>query len=226
MVKADKQVAFATAVALTKTAIIAKGEIEEEMARVFDRPTKFTMKSLRIIPAKKDKLFAAVDMKNEADKAAPATTWLNPQIDGGGRRDKASERSLRGRGILPAGKFIAPGRNAKLDRFGNLSRGAIIKALSGIGGLSEQGYTANASSSTRSKRKGNAKTYFVMKRGSTPIGIAERTSRNRMQVLIAFTRRPSYSRRLNFYGVGNKAIDKNLADEFRKAYAKAIATAR
>lgn len=226
LAKYEKQVPFATALALTRTAQIAKREIEQEMGSVFDRPTRWTLNSLRLIPAKKDRLVARVEMKNEADKSSPATKWLNPEIYGGPRQDKASERNLRNRGILPAGKYVVPGKGAKLDRFGNLTKGTITKALSGVGGFSETGFSANATNSKRSRRKGNAKRYFVMKRGSMPIGIAERTSRNRMHILLAFTRKPNYSKRLDFYGIGDKVVRRHLADEFRKAMEKAIRTAR
>lgn len=226
MAKAEKQVAFATAVALTRTAQIAKREVEAEMPKVFDRPTRWSLNSLRLIPAKKDRLVARVEMKNEADKSAPATKWLNPEIEGGPRADKGSERNLRSKGVLPAGRFIVPGKGAKLDRFGSMTKGAITKALSGVGGFAEQGYSANATGSRRSRAKGNAKRYFVMKRGSMPIGIAERTSRSRMHILLAFTRRPTYRKRLDFYGIGDKVVQRHLRDEFEKAYAQAIRTAR
>lgn len=226
LAKAEKQVTFATAVALTRTAQIAKREVEAEMPKVFDRPTRWTLNSLRLIPAKKDRLVARVEMKNEADKSAPATKWLNPEIEGGPRPAKGSERNLRQKGVLPAGKFIVPGKGAKLDRFGNMTKGAITKALSGVGGFAEQGYSANATNSRRSRAKGNAKRYFVMKRGSMPIGIAERTSRGRMHILLAFTRQPTYSKRLDFYGIGDKVVKRHLKDEFEKAYAKAMRTAR
>lgn len=224
--RAEKQIPFATALALTRTAQIAKSEVEKAMGSVFDRPTRWTLNSLRLIPARKDRLVARVEMKNEADKSAPATKWLNPEIAGGPRPEKASERNLRAKGVLPAGKFIVPGKGAKLDRFGNMTKGAITKALSGVGGFAEQGYSANATGSKRSRAKGNAKRYFVMKRGSTPIGIAERTSRNRMHMLLAFTRRPTYSKRLDFYGIGDRVVQRHLRDEFEKAYLKALRTAR
>lgn len=226
LAKAEKQVKFATAVALTRTAQIAKREVEAEMPKVFDRPTRWTLNSLRLIPAKKDRLVARVEMKNEADKSAPATRWLNPEIEGGPRQDKRSEARLRRNGVLPAGKFIVPGKGAKLDRFGNLTKGAITKVLSGVRAFNDAGYSANATGSRRSKAKGNAKRYFVMKRGSMPIGIAERTSRSRMHILLAFTGRPNYRKRLDFYGIGDKVVQRHLRDEFEKAYASAMRTAR
>lgn len=226
LAKYEKQVPFATALALTRTAQIAKREIEKEMGSVFDRPTRWTLNSLRLFPAKKDKLEARVWMKNEADKSSPATKWLNPEIEGGPRQDKASERNLRRKWILPDGKYIVPGKGAKLDRFGNLTKGTITKALSGVGGFSEAGFAANATGSKRSRRKGNARRYFVIRRGNTPIGIAERTSRTQMHVLLAFVSRPTYKRRLDFYGIGDKVVRRHLAAEYRKAMEKAMSTAR
>jgi len=226
LAKFEKQVPFATALALTRTAQIAKREIEKEMGSVFDRPTRWTLNSLRLFPAKKDKLEARVWMKNEADKSSPATKWLNPEIEGGPRQDKASERNLRRKGILPDGKYIVPGKGAKLDRFGNLTKGTITKALSGVGGFSEAGFAANATGSKRSRRKGNAKRYFVIRRGNTPIGIAERTSRTQMHVLLAFVSRPNYKKRLDFYGIGERVVNRHLANEYRKAMEKAFSTAR
>lgn len=224
--KYEKQIPFATALALTRTAQHAKRALEREMGSVFDRPTRWTLNSLRLFPAKKSKLEARVWMKDEAVKSSPATRWLNPEIEGGPREDKASERNLRRRWILPAGKYIAPGKGAKLDRFGNITKGTITKALSGVGGFSESGFSANATGSKRSRRKGNAKRYFVIRRGKTPIGIAERTSRAKMHVLLAFVSRPTYRRRLDFYGIGDKVVKRHLADEFRKAMTKAIGSAR
>ncbi|RYJ63238.1 hypothetical protein [Pseudomonas songnenensis] len=226
LAKYEKQVPFATALALTRTAQIAKTELEKEMRSVFDRPTRWTLNSLRLFPAKKDKLEARVWMKNEADKSVPATRWLNPEIEGGPRQDKRSESRLRRKGILPAGKYIVPGKGAKLDSYGNMTKGAITKALSGLQAFNDAGYSANATGSKRSRAKGNAKRYFVMKRGSMPIGIAERTSRNRMHILLAFTRKPTYSKRLDFYGIGDKVVKRHLAAEFEKAMTRAMRTAR
>lgn len=226
LAKYEKQVPFATALALTRTAQIAKTELEKEMRSVFDRPTRWTLNSLRLFPAKKTKLEARVWMKNEADKSVPATRWLNPEIEGGPRQDKRSESRLRRKGILPVGKYIVPGKGAKLDSYGNMTKGAITKALSGLSAFSDAGYSANATGSKRSRAKGNAKRYFVMKRGSMPIGIAERTSRNRMHILLAFTRKPTYSKRLDFYGIGDKVVKQHLAAEFEKAMTKAMRTAR
>lgn len=218
----ERQVPFATALALTRTAEIAKRAVEAEMGSVFDRPTRWTLNSLRLFPAKKNNLVARVWMKNEADKSVPATRWLNPQIDGGQRQDKRTEKLLRDRGILPSGKYVVPGRDAKLNQFGNISRGQIQKILSGLGAQFDpyQNSTASARSSA------NKRAFFVLGRGDEAAGIAQRTGRSSIKILLAFVSRPSYGRRLDFYGVGDRVVVENLERELVEAMRKAIATAR
>jgi hypothetical protein len=226
LARAERQIPFAVALGLTRTAQIAKREIEADMASVFDRPTRWTLNSLRLFPAKKDKLEARVWMKNEADKSVPATRWLNPEIEGGPRQDKRSEARLRRHGALPGGKYIVPGKGARLDRHGNLTKGTINKVISGLKAFGDAGYYANATNSKRSLKKGNAQRYFVMRRGTTPIGIAERTSRRRMHMLLAFVSRPTYRRRLDFYGTGERVVRDHLDKEVSKALEQAMKTAR
>lgn len=218
----EKQIPFATALGLTRTAEIAKRAIEDEMRNVFDRPTRWTLNSLRLFPAKKDNLQARVWMKNEADKSVPATRWLNPQIEGGARQDKRVEKLLRDRGILPAGKYVVPGRDAKLNSFGNLGRGQIQKLLSGLGAQFDK--YQNSTDSARSAA--NKRAFFVLGRGDNAVGIAQRTGKRSVKLILAFVSRPRYSQRLDFYGVGERVVTENLNREFAKALQQALATAR
>ncbi|MBW5416122.1 MULTISPECIES: hypothetical protein [unclassified Pseudomonas] len=224
----QNQLPYAMALALTRTAQEAKAAIEQEMQSVFDRPTRYTMNSLRLIPAKKNRLEARVWVKDEADKAAPATKWLTPEVYGGSRPDKRSEAMLKARGILPQGKYVVPGKGAQLDQFGNMKRGQLTKALSGIGGFTEVGYSANATDSSQSRRKGNAKRFFVMRNGKVPIGIAQRTGRKKDQIsiLLAFVDKPRYGKRLDFFGVGQRVIDERIGPNFELAMTEALQTRR
>ena len=204
MTKREKQIAFATAVALTKTAVIAQKAINGEMPKVFDRPTRFTLNSLFILPAKRDRLTAYVRMKDAGDRGAPAAKWLTPQIEGKARGDKGSEKRLRAKGLLRDGKHVVPASGTRLDRYGNISRRAMTNIIQGLDGGK----------------------YFTLGSPRDPAGIAQRRGRKGVKLALAFVSRPDYKRRLDFYGVGNRAVDKSLADEFRKAYAKATSTAR
>ncbi|SEI99489.1 hypothetical protein SAMN04244572_02372 [Azotobacter beijerinckii] len=214
----ERQMPFATALALTRTAQLAKEAIEQDMRAVFDRPTRWTLNSLRLIPARKDRLEARVWMKNESDKAAPATRWLSPQVEGGPRPLKRSEALLRKKGRLPADRFVVPARDARLDRYGNLSRGQVQKILSGMGAQ----FDAYQNSTTSRRSIGNRKRYFAMRRGSELIGIAERTGKRRIGLLLAYVGQPSYTRRLDFYGVGNRVVGQHLQAQLDKALAEAL----
>lgn len=225
-----RQLPFASALALTRT---AKEDVEpalvSEMRTVFDRPTPWTLNSLRVFPATKQKLEARVWMKNEADKSIPATKWLAPEIYGGGRNYKRAEVMLRAKGLLPDDKYVVPGAGAKLDRYGNLAKGQITKALSGVGGFGQQGYNANATDSKRSRAKGNARRYFVMHdTNRKPIGIAERTGRGRagLAIILAFVSRPSYRAAFDFHRVAEARAKAGLPTQFKRALAEALRTSR
>lgn len=218
----EKQVPFATALALTRTAQIAKTELEAEMRKVFDRPTRWTLNSLRLFPAKKTKLEAKVWMKNEADKSIAPTITMQPQIQGGNRRKKQGEKGLGARGILSAGKYAMPGKGTRLNASGNMSGGLMQKILSGLGAQHDK--YQNSTDSRRSAA--NKRAFFVLGRGDSAVGIAQRTSKRSIKVLLAFVRGPRYRRRLDFYGVGNKVIEQHLDREMRAAMERAIRTAR
>lgn len=225
----EAQLPFAAALALTWTAKDVEAALIGEMRSVFDRPTRWTLNSLRVFPATKDRLEARVWMKNEADKSVPATRWMEPEIYGGTRQNKRSEAMLKARGILPEGKYIVPGQGAELDQYGNIKRGYLTKMLSGVGGYTQQGYNANATSSTRSQRRGNAKRFFVMhdaRRNS--IGIAERTGRgaDNLRIVLAFVSRPSYRKAFDFYGIADRVANERLPLNYTKAIAQAVRTRR
>lgn len=88
----------------------------------------------------------------------------------------------------------------KLDSYGNIGRGQLQKILSGLGAQGDR--HQNSTDSIRSRA--NLRRYFIMKRGSEPIGIAERTGtkRGQVQILIAFISKPGYAKALDFFGIG------------------------
>lgn len=218
------QLPYATALALTETAKQVKERLEGEMRSVFDRPTRYTLSSLRLFPATKQKLVARVWMKNESDKASPATKWLTPQVYGGPREDKRSEKLLRAKGVLPEGKYIVPGRDAKLDGFGNIGRGQLQKIIAGLGAQQDK-----YSNSTESRRSiGNLKRFFVMRNGREAIGIGERTGRgkDKVKLVLAFVGRPGYRKEFDFFAIADQVAEDQLPIQFELALARALATRR
>lgn len=215
----------AEADALNHTANQARLALRAEMASVFIRPTPFTLNAVRILNAKPNSLEAAVWVKDEKDNASKGQApedWFGPQVFGGPRVDKKSELLLRRKGILPAGRFVVPAEGVRLDAYGNLSRGHLVQILSGLGALeSRAGYTANAAEKWRSFRKGHAKAFFVMRRGKTPIGIAERRGKE-MKMVLAFVGQPTYQPRLDFHGVVRRTVDQRLETNINKAITDAL----
>ncbi|MCM2317891.1 MAG: hypothetical protein NDI93_01010 [Pseudomonas sp.] len=214
----------AIADALNHTANQVRQALQADMASVFARPTPFTVNALRVLNATPSSLEAAVWVKDEKARNAKGMApedWIAPQVFGGSRAVKKSEELLRRKGILPPSKFIVPGKGARLDAYGNISRGHLIQILSGLKTLNRDGYTADASAQWRSFRKGHERAFFVLYRGKTPIGIAERRGK-RMAVVLAFVSEPSYSRRLDFHGVAERVADAKLAANLDKALLDAL----
>lgn len=239
-----EQLPFAATLALTRTAQAVADDLRAEMRAVFDRPTPATLDSLYIQPATKQKMEARVWIKDgrstaangnlvgrsgEWGKGRAAIKWLTPEVFGGPRDDKGVEAMLRRRGVLQQGQYIVPGNGLDLDQFGNVPRGKLNQIMSGAKLFTEEGYTANATGSRRSRAKGNGKRYFVMHDANRkPFAIAERTSKGRsgLKIVLAFARRPSYSKALDWFVVAERSAADHLPVEFEKALAQALATRR
>lgn len=218
--------AAALADALNHTANQARIALRAEISSVFDRPTPFTLNAVRILHARPKTLDAAVFVKDEKDGASKGFApedWFRPQVEGGPRTAKRSEDMLRNAGILPSGMFVVPGKGAKLDRYGNLSRGHMNQILSGLMAAEDRsGASANATRSKRSMRKGHAQAFFVMRdKSGKAIGIGERRGKS-MAVVLAFVIQPQYTQRLDFYAVVDKVADGNLETNIDLAVTKLI----
>lgn len=189
--------------------------LQAEAGTVFDRPTRFTTNAFRLLRAKPSAPEAAVWVKDEKDGAGAGQApeaWFEPQVYGGERRLKRSEYRLREQGILPSGLFLAPGPGARMDAYGNMSRGHMQQILSGLGAENASGSTIVATQSKRSLKKGHAQAFFVIKRGKRPIGIAERRGKT-MAVVLLFVRQPNYAARFDFYRVVRQVVENDALVE-------------
>jgi len=217
-----KQIPFATAKALTETGkLIKKAEIEE-MKSVFDRPTKFTLNSLFLKRATKKNQEVTVWLKDWAHKGTPASKYLTPQISGGGRKLKGFEVLLNKRGILPNGYYTVPGKRAKLDRFGNISKGQLNQILSYT--RSQRDNAQNTKSET-GRRSTKAKFIVFEPRDGMPGGLWSMKYKGLQPVLI-FVKRPKFRKRLKYHKVAKRVRDKHFNKEFDKALTFAIRTAK
>lgn len=210
------QIPFALATALTRTAQNAKRSIEAEMPRAFDTPTRWTLNSLRLEPARKTKLQAVVAVKDKVSRGNPALFWMAPEVHGGTRADKRSEMALKKMGALPNGMQAAIGRDVRTNRFGNLTKGHINEAIKGAKMTVDGGKSDND--------------HFLIKRGKGAagkyFGVMRRESRRGLVMVLPFVPPAKYRLRLDFYGVGQKAVDRTFSAEVTKSLEQAIKAAK
>lgn len=217
----------ALADALNHQANQARQALQGAMPDVFDRPTPWSLNSIRILYAKPSaEPEAAIWVKDESGGKNPysAEDYLMPQVEGGERITRRSEKYLREAGILPEGRFVVPGSGARLDGYGNIQRGHLMQILSGLKALKRDGSDHSATDSKRSVRKGHAKAFFVLKRGKTAIGIAERRG-DEVAVVLAFVRQPQYRERFKFFDIVRRVAenDSMLEANIDNAIADALA---
>lgn len=222
------QLPFAMALALTRTAQRTKAYLIGRMQQVFDRPTPYTLNSLYVVPATKTNLRASVGIKDFAAKGTPAERYLRPEIEGGPRNLKRSERALQAKGLLPPGMFAVPAIGAELDAYGNMSAGQIVGILASLEALPGTAYT-NIKTKRAKRVIGTyvSRDYFVaMPGGHLKPGIYERLSPRHIVPVMIFVRPPEYSIRFDMYADGQTFANSAFNEELASAWSQAIATAR
>lgn len=236
--EAGKQARFAAALALNRTTERAGKEVQQDMQRVFDRPTPYFLRSLRVIRAnvRNDPVESALWFKDKS-VVDNASSMVLPHVEGGSRQMKPFEGRLRRMGALPVGWYAVPGAAATLDAYGNMSRGQISTLLNVLGAYSEAGYNkANAATVARFKKGTRTKYGFeywinrvggkakhlppgVYKRVKTPFGSS-------LKPVLIFVHRTQYRRRLDFYGQVQRTFAQHFPREFDQAFQQALRTAR
>lgn len=190
------------ATSLTRTVRKLEGEWQGALATELDRPQPFTINSPRVKTATASDLEAVLAIKDRpvrADAPAPVD-WLAPNEEGGSRYLKKFERSLIAQGSMPAGMRAVPGPYAKLDSFGNVSRGQIVQVITQLGSDYTPGYQrvigkTLAKRLATAKRLGREFVAFQKQKGKVKPGIYERRGRQLLMVF-SFVRTVTYRKRL------------------------------
>lgn len=222
---------YAASTALTRTAqALAKTVLPGEMQRVFDRPNRYTLNSLRVKVAKKDNLTASVWVKTDAtNNGTRPEDYLLPNVAGGGRNEKRFERAMRYAGLLPNGWRAMPGQGAPLDEFGNLRRGEMQRILTATRSAFDP-YQRKTNSKRSRKNAKNAPYFAVTPFVGRFVGGEYKVTPNRLQpgvyrregtgikpVLIFTKTQPVYRQRLDFVGVSERYTLDNFPAEFQRA---------
>jgi len=217
------QLPYATALALTRTAQLMQQALVENMRKVFDRPTPYTLSSTYIKPATKTQLYAEVFLKNYASKGVPASVFLAPQIYGGQRNLKSSEKMLQKAGYLPSGMVWVPGSGARMNGYGNIMPSQLVQVVSALQAFPQAGYLANRSNRAGARGNKTSMQFFVGKPagGRLPLGVYMRTKSGLKPILI-FVKSPNYKPRFHFFDVAKQTYETNFQEQFNKALRDAL----
>ena len=236
--------------AIDQTADEIKDSIWSQLPKFFDRPTPYTLNSLKVEKTRNHNMQASVWFK-EPDRMAQH--YLIPQVEGIARQRTGFERAL-GYKTVPSKVFQAMG---KLDRYGNVSPGLMRQILSVLGRAERlAGYTANKSArSEKTNRKsrdflllqpGNKQGLppGVYERYQTAAGFGAKTKKHlpfgtwqksqakwgykhaiigrglRPIMLMQKNQSQTYTQRLPFYRIAGKIIDARLNQLFNHNLAK------
>lgn len=236
--QSDKQARFALSQSLNKVAKLVIEDERKEMRDVFDRPTPWTLGSLRQYGrATRDSLETTVDYKANFGKGIQPEQYLQTEVTGGTRRLKRFELALRSVGALPDDYFAVPGEAAKIDAFGNMTAGHMVQILSYFRAFPEAGYKANMTDKGRARlARDNKRTgargfaYFVGAPGDRgQLGIWQRTRTafgSAVRPVVVFVKSATYEPIYDIEYVANKTIERELQPAFDDAFAQAMATAR
>lgn len=205
----QKQVRFATAKALTRTAQAVQRAIPAALERDLDRPNQFTKQGTFIIPARRDKLEAVIGFKDRQAR------YMRLQIEGGSRTPTA-------RGIKLPG-------NVTLDQYGNIPRGVIAKLIASArtgkyGAAVKKRLGINA----RGKAPSDLSLFYGQPKGrpDLPVGIYRRMPNGIIPVIVFSQKAAKYRPRFKFRELAERVVRDTFASEFDAALADAMRSAR
>ncbi len=231
------QVPFAIRLTLNQLARNSKKDLDKQIVARIDRPTRFTQRAIATKNATRRTMTSRVMVKERRNE----NKLLEHLFTGGGRIAKNAEGTLRGLGVLPRGKFIVPGKFAPRDSFGNIRRSFINKlvkyfqtfkpANNNESTLSPGVWIRKFDRRQKKSRKKQGKTgsfeFFVVHKQISSRGSSKRGSKRvAPEPVLLFVDRPRYRRLFNMEETARQVILRDLSIEFRKAYERAVSTAR
>lgn len=211
---AGKQVVFAAAVALTRTARAVKEAVPARMDQELDRPTPFSKGGLYVKAARRESLTAEVGFMTRQ------AAYMKYQIAGGVRSGGA-------RGIKLPG-------NIELNTFGNIPKGTIdkLKAAAQNGTLSSV-LARRLGAGNRRKGAAPIQLFFGKPTGrgweKAPMGIWRRIpgTPGKLVPVIMFEDTPArYQPKFKFGRLGEEVVRREWERQFSTALDQAMRTAR
>jgi hypothetical protein len=221
----EKQVRFATAVALTRTAQDVRAELAKAMRAALSDASPYTLKAQYVESAKPANLQAKVGVNDRKPGRGTAPALLvREHFTGGSRGYKPMEMAMRAMKVLPDGYRVVPGPAMKLDRYGNPTKRAVSELL----GALKRGVAVVGRRGKSTVTKG----WFVAPVGGSPRtrhlapGIWQRVNRESISPAFLFVKSASYRRRIDLPRMARSVAGKRFPAHFDAAFRQAMATAR
>lgn len=216
--------------ALIETAKKAAQVAKDEMERVFDRPTRYTLNAIKAKPTSKFSVMVGV-----VDDWVRQGHYLTTEMQGGDRVLKAFEKALQANGIMPNGWVAVPASGAILDGYGNVSAGKVRQVLSWFDSAERgSGSFQNMNFAGREKRRKGTKRrrgfeYFAIStmaestKMHLPMGIYEAAFTGfgkAIKPIFVFSSHATYQKRFMFKDLMNERIPVIWDSELRAALAR------
>lgn len=243
-----KQVEYAEAVARHRVGHAIRQDVEAIIDSDFQRPvTPWFQRSIYVRPSRPTKgADVAIFLKDVAAGASASaieTLRANPlsepepgstadilghHFSGGSRKRKKIEEAFTRAGMIKPNELLVPGPDARLDRFGNMSRGQVQQIYAALYLFNDS--AQNRTRSRRSQRHDAAAGRMFWSHGDHPTKVRRglwATSRTKqLQLLLIPIPHAVYRKRIDLPAIAAKRVASDLDREFQAALAKALSTAR
>ena len=193
------QMPYAASRALNDAAKKVAEDLNKSTTSYFDRPTRFTQNAYRVSSrSNKTNLTAEIRPKSIQER------YLLPSIRGGIRPQRPSERRLGG--VSPAWR---PGRDARLNASGNMSKAAVVKAIKGGDPYFRLG-----------EQRGKLRPGIYQRMGSGTM------RRYKVKSILSFNKLPNIPRRWPIERIARGSLNASWTPLINRYLAEAIKTAR
>ena len=207
----QRQLPFATSVAINNVAFDARKSINQGTKSAFNAPVKFTQTAFLVQKSKKTTLTAFVFAQDKTGK--DRARYLRFGIQGGSRPQKGMDvffsNGVPNDGTIPSGSYFMPTSLVKTNAAGNVTQATLRRISKGIGAEPRGGFFVG-----------------TPRGGNRPPGIYRRSREQLQPYFIATQDRPTYRGRFNIEPIGAKVIGRRFGTHFNAALSKALSTAR
>lgn len=232
---APRQVPFVTALGITKVGQAVQKHFKDQLPKVFDRPTDFTVRGVFLETATKSRPVATVFFPDSSEnRGRDQREYIRPGAQGtSARSQKKTENLLTRMGYLPAGWITVPGsffKNGRLDAYGNISGAYYKQIIRGLRIKNTKGPAKPVSraSQVRADKMGVDSEFFAVSTGTNklgknggwlPSGVYRRTGPGgrKLQQYLIFVRRASYKKRFDLAAQAQTAINASAPAAFAEA---------